>query len=272
MTPHYAQFGEDVTLGWVFERIGTGARRCGEFGTGENGLDCSNTAHLWLHDNWTATLAEADEGRFSALCDTIRPHAITCLPEPGRHDFLLPDPDAQDGHRMVRAVHTTVTPDNIGDVFGGDRYDLLSVAVDGDEWVLLEALPRMPRVVVVEFNQSVPWWLNVRPAATGGFFGASAAALIDLLQARDMTLVSALGCNLIAVDSDEAWMSGIVPTSPVEVMEAWERVEAPLTWLATNYAGRPRIIGGPPPWGLAVGIEQDDEALVFDAPPPWTGR
>lgn len=56
---HYSQFGEDGCVDHIFSRIGIQSKTAVEFGAGD-GLNCSNTAHLWRDREWTGLLVEAN--------------------------------------------------------------------------------------------------------------------------------------------------------------------------------------------------------------------
>lgn len=244
---HTSQFGEDKIVADIVDRIGVAHHRCGEVGAGD-GIECSNTYTWWYNRGWDAVLAETDRGRYDRLT-VVAAAAMT-----------VDSTDARDRRPFVVTHLGTITPYNVNAVFHG-RFDLLSIDVDGGDWHLVDALEHMPRILIVEWNPTVPWWVYVRPELPGGRFGASAYALVDLCQRRGLQLVAVTESNLVFVDAS-LWDDD---THWVDVMRTAPESDRWLTVLATNQDGRPRLIGPTPPWGLTVGIEQDDEPLVFRA-------
>lgn len=216
----YSQYGEDGIIQAVFDKIGVVHRRCGEVGASD-GRSLSNTAHLWKDLGWDAVLIEADDARFFELSSFV-------------------DPNRCETH------HLGLTPDNINEVFSGE-FDFLSIDVDGDDYFLFEALQTRPRLVIIEINQSVPWWMSVRQANLGGRFGTSAKAMMELAVTKGYQLIGAVGCNLILVVDEEAHHFNDYENS-LEILfgHKW------LTVMATDYAGHPRLLGANPPWGLQV--------------------
>lgn len=243
----------------IFDAIGTTTRTAWEAGAFD-GIDCSNTA--WCREEgWNVTLIEADPERFAMLRATMEAASpLTMIPiENGVRDFVWQN---DGGHlQTVRCIPAAVTPDNIGRLVP-TGLDLLSIDVDGDDIFLLEALSedQVPRVLIAEVNQSVPWWLTVRPSALGGRFGASVAAMVDAAGILGLTLWEACGCNALFVRNDcrQALVDEGFPWRSVrEICEVWQAEEPSLTYHVSDYDGRPYLLGAAPPWGSALPI------------PPW---
>lgn len=221
----YSQYGEDGMFAKLFADIGVLHGRCAEFGAAD-GLHLSNTAMRWYRGTWRVQLAEADPTWWPQLEENTRDRAA--------------------------AVHYgLVTPENINEIFP-DEYDLFSIDVDGDDYFLWKALETEPRVVIIEINQSVPYWMSVRPAAPGGRFGASAKAMDELAAQKGYGLVGVIGCNLIFLHNDE--LDKITfETGDLKLFgTSW------VTYLATDYAGHPRLLGAAPPWGYQEGANTEE--------------
>lgn len=182
-----SQFGNRQILQAIFDVIGVEHRRCCEAGAGD-GFDCSNTYEWWHDDQWGATLIEADQERYAAAVELVRREGVPCVPMPGQRDFVF-DVDGPDNH-TVRVLHSAVTADNINALVP-ERLDFLSIDVDGADFWLWSALTHRPRVLIIERNQSIPWWMDVVQDGEAGSFGASAAALNRVSRSRDYRLVEA---------------------------------------------------------------------------------
>lgn len=134
------------------------------------------------------------------------------LSENGWSGLLL---DAGDYPASLGVTRAFVTAENINQLLDEngvpDEIDLLSIDIDGNDYWVWKALRRKPRVVVVEYNASIPAdeskTIVYDPAfnwAAGGctkYYGASLLALTRLGIERGYTLVYANGVNAFFVDT-----------------------------------------------------------------------
>lgn len=214
----FSQFGEDGMIRHLLDIFGDGARVCVEFGAND-GLSCSNTAAL-SEDGWHAILLEADPA-LAAVAAANRPTADV------RQVAVQPcGPDSIDEQLAL---------------LGPSAVDVMSIDVDGDDLLIFEAMQTRPRIVVIEFNPSVPHWMNVRPLDPGSRFGASAAALIAVAHARGYQVVGATHCNLIFLRFDLARELGHafldVVIDPMSLFAGREYAV-----IASDYDGRPVLL------------------------------
>jgi hypothetical protein len=173
----YSQNDEDGMIAEVFRRIGAGSRRFIEFGV-EDGTE-SNSTFLLLqgwHGSWI------DGSRVSAAR--------------ARERF---------GDYPVEVVDAYVTAENADEMIarlsGGEDLDLLSIDIDSnDYWVWKAITTTRPRLVVIEYNASLPPPLRKtvrydpsRPWDGSNYFGASLAAFEALGRQKGYSLV---GCSL----------------------------------------------------------------------------
>jgi hypothetical protein len=198
-----SQHGEDGVIAGIFKRIGTKNKVCVEVGAWD-GMRFSNTWAL-REDGWTGVLAEADEERRSKI-DT----------QPGVRVF---------GH----CAHI----DSMLDLYDIPvDFDVLSIDVDGDDYYLWEDMKRYhPRVVVIEYNQTVPPHISI-VQKRGGNFGASMRAICELAEAKDYACVHVTTTNLIFVQKQYAG--------------DFERSKYSFDWLqfiVTGYNGKKYLIG-----------------------------
>lgn len=156
-----SQNGEDGVLAAIFGAIGVTNRYVVEFGA-ENGTEC-NSANL-LRQGWSGLLLDADD------------HPGTTV----RREFI--------------------TAENVNDVFAKHgiprEFDLLSIDIDGNDYYVWRALNNRPRVVVIEYNASMPPELSRAIVYDPKFkwdntdyFGASLRALAELADRKGYELV-----------------------------------------------------------------------------------
>lgn len=215
----YSQHGED---GMVLELLGQMdpeiPRVCAEIGASD-GLELSNTAALWRERDWRAVLCEPKPEHAAPLADATRGYDCSLILEPA-------------------------TTANINAIVPKDC-SVLSVDVDGDDYYLLDALRVWPRIIIVEYNPTIPYWLDI-VGEPGGIYGASVYALIRLARARGHHLVGATPCNLIFVS--DARIASSYETDLALLVGTKD-----LTYLTTDYHGHMRPVGP-----LCFGLVSDD--------------
>ncbi len=186
----FSQNGEDGVLAEIFSRIGTTNRFFVEFGV-QTGVEC-DTRFLMEVLGWSGVYYEPDPKAFVGLSTRLA----------NRHD--------------IRTVRAFLTPANVEDFFSQADVprepDLVSIDIDGQDYWIWDALETYrPRVIVIEYNSSLPSEARlVERVGTdhqGTFtshFGASVGALRALGERKGYTLVHAelAGVNLFFVRDD----------------------------------------------------------------------
>lgn len=162
----YSQNGEDGIIRTIFDKIGTTNKYCVEFGV-EDGSEC-NTRYLIEKYGWEYLHMDCREG----LPDSIKKEIVTA--------------------------------ENINSLFNKynvpPEFDLISIDVDSNDYWLWKGLKGYsPRVVVIEYNASIPptesrtikYDVDMHGDGTN-YFGASLLALVKLGKKKGYTLV---GCD-----------------------------------------------------------------------------
>lgn len=160
-----SQHGEDGILEELFKRIGATDKLFVEIGV-EDGFEC-NAAHL-VRRGWQGIMIEGDQRQFARLQKTYARH-------PG-----------------VKTCQAYVDRENVARIFANlsvpERFDLLSIDIDGNDYWIWQAVQKwIPRVVVIEFNAAYPpparWVMRYNPAHHWNgttYHGASLASLAAL--------------------------------------------------------------------------------------------
>ena len=171
----FAQNGEDGVLGEIFHRIGAESRYFVEFGVGA-GRE-GNAVLLADVYGWSGLFIEGDPGSFAEL----------------EYKYV--------GIDTVSTRKEMVTAENIERIMTEcrvpDRFDLLSIDIDGnDYWVWQAIREYRPRVVVCEYNGAIaPSMSATQPYTPESgwdgteYFGASLKALDALGAHKGYTLV-----------------------------------------------------------------------------------
>jgi hypothetical protein len=169
----FSQNGEDGVLAEILRRTGAPARWFVEFGAGDGTENnCRVLADVL---GWQGLFMDAGDRQFELLA----------------HRY--------GGHPAVRVAQTMVTPETIDALL--ERHgvpaepDVVSVDVDGSDYWIWEAMAARPRVVVIEYNGSLPVGRRlVQPRDAGpwdetDFYGASIEALVELGERKGYRLV-----------------------------------------------------------------------------------
>jgi tetratricopeptide (TPR) repeat protein len=189
----YSQNGEDGVIESLFAELGTTNKFFVEFGC-DNGWEC-NGAYL-LEQDWTGLQMDS-RGRSTNPRCTIYQEFITA--------------------------------ENVNDVFRKHNvpaeFDLLSIDIDGNDFWVWQQITTRPRVVVIEYNASMP--PNERSSIAydpkfvwngSDYLGASLLALKELGQRKGYTLVycERAGVNAFFV-ANELLPDGFEPLSIEEI-------------------------------------------------------
>jgi len=195
----YSQCGEDGVLARLFEVIGETNRYFVEFGAWD-GRHLSNTANLRLHRGWRGLLMEGS--------------------------------DRADGELVHREL---VTAENVNALFAKydvpERFDLLAIDIDGNDYWVWKAIERfVPRVVVIEYNihfgvhlaRTMPYdpehvWDETL------YHGASLAALRKLGDEKGYALVHADGWAPNAFFVLRSELPDGYVERPIEAVTPWNR-------------------------------------------------
>lgn len=176
-----SQWGDDGIIEEICKRIGVENTFCVELGAWD-GKYLSNTWDLWHNKGWSAILIEGDQKRAKELQKSVRNFERVKT----YNAFVSPH-----GENSLDQILTKLeAPIDL---------DLLSIDLDGDDYYVLESLVKFtPRIVVIEYNPTVPPEIDL-VQAQGEYFGASALALVNLAKAKGYGLVCCTQTNCFFV-------------------------------------------------------------------------
>jgi hypothetical protein len=131
----HSQFGEDGILEEMLNRLNIKTGFFVEFGSAD-GISLSNTRFL-AEKGWSGAFIEASTSLFTSTCRSCK-----VLPkiQPIR-EFVTWDPSDTRGR----------TFDQIADAFfPNEEIDVLSIDIDGSDYLILETLKRKPKIILIE--------------------------------------------------------------------------------------------------------------------------
>jgi hypothetical protein len=121
---------------------------------------------------------------------------------------------------------------------------LLSIDIDGDDYHILASLSALrPRVIICEYNHTVPYWLDIYQKP-GEYFGASVAALIRMAKEKGYRLVCITDGNCIFVVESEYKNFEAYNTHLNDIAS-----NDHLNFIITNYSGK-YLVHGRFPFGV----------------------
>jgi len=205
----YSQNGEDGIIEFIFSKIGTTNKFSVEFGVG-NGFEC-NTVYLLEKKGWKGLMMDygADQQiKWKGIMKKAWSNKKLGFTENIKKDikFLkkVTSRTKRSANFQLDVKIEKVTAENIQNLFQKynvpKNFDLLSIDIDyNDYWVWRAIIDYSPRVVVIEYNSSIPLTeskvVPYDPNAVWdgtNYFGASLLALKNLGLKKGYTLV---GCE-----------------------------------------------------------------------------
>ncbi len=183
----FSQWGEDGIIQKIFEIIGTKSKICLEVGAGKN-LD-GNVSNLWKNFGWKAILIEGDPEKIKTLEPCVNENCTIVK------SYIEKD------ETLGQTIDLIVT--NLGIK---ENLDLLSLDIDGNDYYIFENLKIRPRVLIIEFNPTIPYYRDIYQMYTNHSWeiGCSVASLKRLAQQKNYTLVALTDVNAIFVEDKYA--------------------------------------------------------------------
>lgn len=190
----FSQFGEDGIIERIFQILPPQQERwCVEFGAWD-GKYLSNTHELVANRNWKGVLIEGNPSKFPDLIST---YANTT------NAILLSRLVSFEGPNTLDAIlKQTPMPIDL---------DLLSIDIDGNDYHIWDSLQvYRPKVVVIEFNQTIPSDIAFIQAKDMNVnHGSSLLSMVELGKQKGYELVSATVNNAFFVRKEFFALFGI---------------------------------------------------------------
>ena len=218
-----SQFGEDGVIEAIFSKIGFANKICVEFGAWD-GTHFSNTWNLWHNNGWRALLIEGDPEKHKVLvANTIGNSNVVPM-----CTFIT-----DHGENALDPIFTKAGfPSDI---------DLLSIDIDGNDYYILKSLNQfVPRVIIIEYNPTIPPGIELIQKPDG-YFGASALAILKLAHRKNYRLVHMTDTNMFLLNQEAFEKFG----EPEQALENLF-VDRHLVHLISSYDGTTLLVGNPP--------------------------
>ena len=162
----YSQNGEDGIIEFIFSKIGITNKFSVEFGVG-NGFEC-NTILLLERMGWNGLMMDygADQKiKWTSVLNKAWSNRKLGLKDNLKKDVTFLKKIVKQSERTTQfqtdIKNERITAENIQDLFQKyhvpKKFDLLSIDIDyNDYWVWKSIVDYFPRVVIIEYNSSIP--------------------------------------------------------------------------------------------------------------------
>ncbi len=181
----HSQCGEDGVLERLFEMLGCSTGWAVECGAAD-GVWFSNTRNLIAHKGWSGVLIECDAQLYARLQENYRHRPdVHCV----RQRVTT---QGSGGDTIDAILQRTPIP---------EEFELLSIDVDGNDYHVWNSLAAYrPRVVVIEFNPTIPSEVSFVQIDDANLNqGSSLRALVEVGQRKGYELLAATSWNAIFV-------------------------------------------------------------------------
>lgn len=210
-----SQWGEDGIIEEIFKRINANEKFCIEFGAWD-GKHLSNVWNLWHENNWSALLIEGDEKK----CKDLE-ISVYKLPKVKPYCAFV----KKEGENSLDKI--------LEKTFPNKEIDLLSIDIDGNDYYILETLVAKPRVIIIEYNPTIPLHLELIQKEDQ-YFGSSALSIYKLATRKGYKLICMTETNMFFVIENEFSKLQIEEQKLEDIFIAKH-----LTYLMTGYDGTP---------------------------------
>ncbi len=183
-----SQYGEDGIIGFLIDLLGDDLKKvCLEVGAGD-GETFSNTFKLWRNGGWKALLIEASSDRFGLLETKTRNM---------KNVKILNSKISYEGVNSIASIAKSAN----FSLDGG----LVVIDIDSYDSYIFENLPPVtPSIVVVEYNNSIPPFINYRDVPDQIFLRCSIKALEEIGKKNGYSLICSTITNAFFIKEDLA--------------------------------------------------------------------
>jgi hypothetical protein len=168
----HSQFGEDGIIQKLIEIVKPINKTCIDIGAWD-GIHFSNTANLWIHNNWNGILFECDTDKYFELSNNVK-------------------------NKNALIYNIMITSDNINNYLPEALYGLISIDIDGDDFHILNKMKCKSNILIIEYNPTFPKHVEYINEP-GDNFGSSALSIVKLAELKGYALVSITDSNCIFV-------------------------------------------------------------------------
>jgi hypothetical protein len=201
-----SQRGEDGIISKIFEVLPKAGRWCVEVGAWD-GKHFSNTWNLINNKNWSSVQIEGNKKRFAQLAPRYKSNSnVTCV------------------NRFVRFDGENTLDNILSQTNIPVEFDLLSIDVDGCDYHIFDSIKKYkPRVVVIEFNPTIPYdIIFIQEKNFNVSHGSSIRAIVELGKNKGYELVAIARGNAFFVRKEQFHLFNMENNDPEVFYKTYE--------------------------------------------------
>ena len=182
-----SQYGEDGIIEYILSTSLKPINKTAiEFG-GHDGISNSNTYNLWRNKDFYALLIEADKKRFQNLIQNTS------------------------SFKKVKTLNCFVNPrgeNSVDDIIKRNEFSqfkeigVLSIDIDSFDYYIFKYLKSKPQIIIIEFNNSIPGYIDYKDDEGEFFLRCSPKAIQNLGFEKGYYTIACTVTNVILIRED----------------------------------------------------------------------
>ena len=199
-----SQYGEDGIIEFLIKTSKIKIKKSSiEFG-GHDGKSNSNTYNLWKNLGFKSLLIEGDRARYKQLKSRYGKHISTL------NCFVTA--------KGENSIDEIVTRPEYKDFFD---LGILSIDIDSYDYYIFKYLKLQPQIIIIEFNNSIPGYIDYKDPEEEIFIRCSSKSLQNLGFEKGYITVACTVTNVIML-RDDCFDGNHHPNLPVEYLLDYE--------------------------------------------------
>lgn len=201
-----SQFGEDGIIEFLIDSSKNPINKtCFECGASD-GITFSNTYNLWTNLNFKGVLVEAAKDRFDLLSKAFSNNPDLIL----LNEFLNAKGENSIDNILLKLDNRF-----------HNELGVLSIDIDSFDYYILKYLENKAQIICIEFNNSIPPFINYKDPEGETYLRCSAKALEELANLKGYKIVALTVTNAILLRED-CFDKNLHPDLPVECLIDYE--------------------------------------------------
>ena len=203
-----SQYGEDGIIEFLIKTSKSKiSKSCIEFGA-HDGIANSNTFNLWKNEKFEALLIEANKDRFNDLVKNVKKYNNVIA----INNFV--------SFKGSNSLEKIIDKLNF---FNKKEIGVLSIDIDSFDYFIFKYLKIKPQIIVIEFNNSIPGYIDYHDSEDQVFLRCSAKAIQNLGFKKGYRTVACTITNIILIRED-CFNPKKHPSYPVEFLLDYENM------------------------------------------------
>jgi len=204
-----SQYGEDGIIEFLIKTSSVPINKtCFECGASD-GITNSNTYNLWANHNYKGVLVEAAKDRFELLNKKFSNFSNLTIV----NDYLTAKGENSIDNILSKCKNTF-----------HESLGVVSIDIDSFDYYVLKYLNNNPQIIIIEFNNSIPPFINYKDPEGEIYLRCSAKAIEELAIKKGYKIVACTVTNAILLRED-CFDKSFHPNLPVECLIDYDQMQ-----------------------------------------------